>query len=258
MEDWELVQTDNLDCDLIEALFENRIGAVKIQKFLPQETVRAAVRGIQKHGFDFYENVEPPIGRIGITQFEHREHHEREKYFAVAARANQRRRAVLHGSGDILQIVLDRIGHLWKRPVGIAVEADGREYFAGLTRIIGEALLHCDWAQHDAPGWAISAVNSQITWNLFCSVPAEGGATVVHNQPWNLDAERFRLEGSYGYDGAVVAGCGSVRIEPAEAALVLFNSRNFHRVEAGSGDGPRITVSSFIGRLPSGDLVAWS
>jgi hypothetical protein len=220
--------------------------------------VRAAVRGIEQHGYDYYEDVEPPIGRLGITQYEHRHDGDRDTYFTKAITANERRRAVLRDSGDILELVLDRVAQCWERPVATATEADGRQYFAGLVRIIGQALLHCDWAQHDAPGWAIGAVDSQITWNVFCSMPAAGGATVVYDRPWDEGAERYILGGSYGYDPAVVADARSVRIEPAEADLVFFNSRNFHQVEAGSGAGPRISVSSFIGRMPSGELVAWS
>ncbi|MEK8173410.1 2OG-Fe(II) oxygenase [Streptomyces sp. M19] len=124
--------------------------------------------------------------------------------------------------------------------------------------MIGETLLHCDWAGHDAPGWAIGEIDAQITWNIHCSVPESGGTTVVFDRPWRASAERHLVEGSYGYAPQAVAGADAVRLEPRAGDLVLFNSRNFHKVEPCVGGGDRISVSSFVGRLPGSGLIAWS
>ncbi|MFG1889105.1 hypothetical protein ACGFIR_14705 [Micromonospora sp. NPDC049051] len=259
MDQWTLVETKELDEELIRLLFDNRIAAIRVPGFLSEGITRAVARAIQEQGFDYYEQVNPPIGRIGITQYEHRhESGRREKYFAQAAGATRRRRKLFQDGGDLLHLVLQQIGRAWSWPVGVARDTYGREYFAGLVRIIDEALLHCDWAPHDAPGWSIGSIDAQLTWNIYCSTPERGGATVVYNRPWTEDAEQFLIEGTYGYESQVVAGVSSLHIEPREADLILFNSRNFHRVEAGSGMGDRISVSSFIGRTTNSDLVAWS
>lgn len=259
MTDWRLLEVDRLDQHLLESLFDNRIAAIRVPNFFDENTMRAAVRGIRAHGLDYYRDVDPPIGRIGITQYEHR-HDElsMKEYFESAPDANRARREMFAGTGDLLETTLNRIGTAWGSGVEIAREPDGREYFAGLVRVIGEALLHCDWARHDAAGWAIAEIDAQITWNVHCSMPGAGGATVVYDRPWDEGAEEFLVDGSYGYRDGLVAGVRSVRVEPRQADLVCFNSRNFHRVERGSGDAERISLSSFIGRTANRQLIAWS
>ncbi|SDT80505.1 2OG-Fe(II)-dependent halogenase WelO5 family protein [Actinoplanes derwentensis] len=257
MTGWQVAVADKVDAELLDALFEDRVAAVRIPNFISRQAAEAAVQAVEAHGFDYYQDVEPPIGRIGITQYEHRLEG-MGAYFATAAAADRRRRAVLGADGDLLQKVLGHVGTAWNHPVGTACNADGAEYFAGLVRIINEALLHCDWAPHDAPGWSIASVTGQITWNIYCNLAAEGGTTVVYRRGWDASAEEFAVDGSYGYDPRLVEGVPSVRIEPRQGDLTFFNSRNFHRVEASSPDARRISVSSFIGRMPSGDLIAWS
>ncbi len=257
---WDLVTVDKLDQSLLEALFDNRIGAVRIPEFLDAPTARAAVDGIKRQGLEFYKDVDPPIGRIGITQFEHRrDAASRERYFALATASNDRRRQMFARSGDLVEMVLDAVSAVWPGDAGFAREPDGAMYFAGLVRVIGEGLLHCDWAPHDAPApaWAIGTVDAQITWNIYCQMPGQGGATVVYNHPWTAATEAFQIPDSYGYQPVAVDGCAQVRIEPAERDLVFFNSRNLHRIERGTG-AQRISASSFIGRGTDSRLVFWS
>ncbi|MFI6044218.1 hypothetical protein ACIA8C_21485 [Nocardia sp. NPDC051321] len=253
---WNLVRAEKLDAELLKALLDNEIAAVSVPEFLSEQTCRDAVEGIERSGLDYYLNVEPPVGRIGITQYEHRRGEEnRRAYLAAAPAANQRRRAVFAQSGDLLELVTDAIAAAWPGTVGLAYEGD-QQYFAGLVRVIRKGLLHCDWAPNDAPGWAIGSVDAQITWNVFCQVPESGGVTNVYNRPWDPDAEQSLVPDSYAYDASLVDGCAHVRIEPSPGELVLFNSRNFHSIESSEGV-ERISVSSFVGRIGS-DLVLWS
>lgn len=255
---WELHHVDKLDGEALHALLDNEIAGIVLTDFVDAATLHAAVAGIRRHGMEFYEAVDPPIGRIGITQFEHR-HTPGSKaaYFAAAPAANQRRHEVFAGSGDLFTAVAEALGAAWPAAARLATEDDGSEYFAGLIRVIGQGLLHCDWAPHDAPGWAIGAIDAQLTWNIYCQVPEQGGATAVYDRPWTDDAERMLIPGSYGYDEAVVSGRRCARIEPAPGELTLFNSRNFHAIEPSRG-ADRISVSSFAGRAPSGELLLWS
>jgi hypothetical protein len=251
---------DKLSARVLELLFENRIGAIQVPGFLDEATARAAVGGIKRHGLQYYEDVYPPIGRAGITQYEHRhDATSRERYFAAAPVADEARREMFAGGGDLVDLVLDALAAAWPAEVAVAREPGGEQYFAGLVRVIGEGLLHCDWAPQDAPAprWSIGAVDAQLTWNVFCQMPCDGGVTVVYNRPWTAASEHFRVPGSYGYSAALVEDCEQVRIDPSVGDLVLFNSRNFHRIEAGAGDD-RISVSSFVGRLPDSTLALWS
>jgi hypothetical protein len=255
---WELATVEKLDEELLDALFDNDIAGIRVSDFLGRPALRAAVRGIEGHGMDYYADVEPPIGRIGITQFEHRHSEQRmAEYFAAAPDATARRRRIFADGVDPLEQVQASLRSMWPHQVRLAAEADGREYFAGLIRHISLGLLHCDWAPFDAPAWAIGTVSAQVSWNVYCQVSSEGGATLVYDRPWNEVAQRCAIEGSYGYTDDVVAGCRSVRLAPVAGDLIMFNSRNFHRIEHSSG-GHRLSVSSFVGRQPDGDVVLWS
>jgi hypothetical protein len=256
---WRLVDADKLDADLINRLFNNEIAGIRVPDFVSPDTAAAFADAVVAHGFDHYRDVEPPIGRIGITQFEHRhDDAARSSYFEHARTANEQRRKLFAGGADLFETVLEQVRQVWPHPVGLAIEADGSEYFGGLVRMIGAALLHCDWAPRDAPGWRISEVDAQITWNIYYSRSMSGGATVIFNRPWTPDAEDLIVDGSYGYRPELVRDAASVRFEPTLTDLVLFNSRNFHMVEPSAGDAPRISLSSFIGRGSDRSAMAWS
>lgn len=143
------------------------------------------------------------------------------------------------------------------KKVGIAKENNYLgKYFAGLIRHINVALLHLDFAQLDAPDWKIGCCMEQLSWNLYIRVPKSGGECIVHNRQWCTNDEKYKLPNSYGYDPSLVENSQTKYIAPVLGDLVLFNSRNFHQVLPGQGE--RITMSSFIGRVPTGDLVFWS
>ncbi|MBD2521397.1 hypothetical protein [Nostoc sp. FACHB-133] len=55
-----------------QALLKNEIPSIRISQFASFEECHELAMAIEKVGFDFYRNVEPLIGRIGITQFEYR------------------------------------------------------------------------------------------------------------------------------------------------------------------------------------------
>jgi len=255
---WDIVTTRVLDRGLIDALFDNKIAAIRIPAFLDEIRLFDIISDIKEGGLDYYKDVDPPIGKIGITQFEHR-HGEANKagYFEQAAKSNLRRRQVFARSGDPVELVIGELAAQWAGGVTIAEEPDGIKYFAGLVRVIGEGLVHCDWAPHDAPGWLIGEVDAQITWNIYCQLPADGGTTYVYNRPWDESAEEFLIPDSYGYADGLVAACSRLAIVPSPGDLTFFNSRNFHRIERSTGID-RITVSSFVGRHPDGRLVLWS
>lgn len=146
-------------------------------------------------------------------------------------------------------------------PLGLAHEPMHGSYFAGLIRQINNsAKKHFDFAPYDAKGWAIQDVTKQIAWNIYLEMPEHGGETVVYNRPWQPHMyEKFLLEGhhgSYGFSDAAVEGSQAIVIKPRTCDLWLFNTRNFHEVKGSSG--PRITMSSFIGKTNKDAFVMWS
>ena len=258
MTGWSLVEADRLDAGLLRRLFDNEIAAVRVPGFVAPRVVATVMQRVRQHAFDFYRDVEPPIGRIGITQYEHR-HDEpaQSRYFGLARQANERRRRLFAGV-ELFEAVLEQLRSAWPAHADLAEESEATPYFAGLVRLIDVALLHCDWAPAESPGWRIGSIDAQITWNLYCSTAETGGVTVVYRRPWTPDAEAHAVAGSYGYHSDLIRDVPAVRIEPRPADLVLFNSRNFHAVERSAGTMPRITVSSFLGRTPDRSVIAWS
>ncbi len=253
--DWDISECGAVEPALVRQLFDNRIAAIRVPGFISEAACERSVEAITAAGFDYYEDVDPPIGRIGITQFENRD--EKSRYLALASLANKARTGIFLGLPDPFEQVWNALRSVWDAPVRLAAEPDGATYFAGLIRLINEALVHCDWAPHDAERWAIGSITGQIAWNVYLSLPAEGGETVVYDAPWTEDAELYKSRENYGYAPKLVDGSRSVRITPRRGELVLFNSRNMHAVAPASG-GHRITISSFIGRTAEGGLVLWS
>src|SRR3712207_509465 len=111
---WEAVQTHRLTHDLLESLFANDIGAIRVPGFIPKPVCDLAVRGIHAFGIDYYKDVYPRIGRIGITQFEHQKDVQQKlEYFKKAPQADINRQEVFRQSGDLLITVITTIQEAW-------------------------------------------------------------------------------------------------------------------------------------------------
>lgn len=240
----------------LNSLLSNEIGTIRIKNFASLDECESLLSAISDEDVDFYQNVDPPIGRIGITQFEANKHN-KDWYFENAHRQAAVRNKLFSKSFDPLNRLMKIINALCGFDVGIASEDDYGEYYAGLVREISQsARLHADFAPLDAPGWSIGNVDSQLTWNLFVKAPKVGGECVVYNRLWCQQDEQLKSDAHYGYPHNIVSRCESKVIKPEVGELVLFNPRNFHEVMLASDS--RFTVSSFVGKNPEGNLVFWS
>src|SRR5215831_16245893 len=118
---WDVLETARLTEDTIAALLANHVCAVRIPGFASAATCELALRGIQAHGMEYYKNIRPPIGRIGITQYEHMHGpDEKRAYFSKAGAANATRKAIFRESGDLLGEVIGTLQGAWREPVDIA------------------------------------------------------------------------------------------------------------------------------------------
>lgn len=258
---WEMVTTAAPTRPMIVSVLHNDVAAIRIPGYVSPDICKLAVQGIHEHGIDYYENVYPPIGKIGITQFEHRFSPVKKRaYFDKAPGATAARRDAFKHSGDLTAQVIATVEQAWEYEASIAVEADsGEEYFAGLVRVMSRALLHMDWAPFDGPEWTIGKIAGQIAWNIYMQMPLQGGSTRVFRRPWEPADEAMKIPGSYGYNMELVNGCESVEILPKEGDLIFFNSRNFHEVLDAQGDIERLTNSSFIGWMKDTEqMIFWS
>jgi len=256
LQKWATLEDATFSTETLEALFRNEIPAIRISQFATVEECHKLAEAADFVGFDFYENVEPPIGRIGITQFEFG-NSRKFGYFDAVHQADSRKQRIVSLSFDPLERLAMLLRLHTAGKVGIAQENDHLgQYFAGLIRHINVALLHIDFAGFDAPDWKIGRCVAQLAWNLYLRVPESGGKCIVYNRQWCTNDEEYKVPDSYSYDMSVVQTSEAKYITPVLGDLVLFNSRNFHQVLPGHGE--RITMSSFIGKMPEGDLVFWS
>jgi 2OG-Fe(II) oxygenase superfamily len=256
LQKWATLQDSVFTAETLEALFRNDIPAIRISQFGTVEECNKLAEAAEFIGFDFYENVKPPIGRIGITQFEFG-NSRKLGYFDAVQQAEYRKQRIVSLAFDPLERLTKLLQQHTSIQVGIAQENGYLgQYFAGLIRHINVALLHLDFAQLDAPDWEIGNCVAQLAWNLYLKVPKNGGECVVHNRQWCMNDEQYKLPSSYSYDANLVKDSEVKYITPVLGDLVLFNSRNFHQVLPGEGE--RITMSSFIGKMPKGNLVFWS
>lgn len=261
-EQWSPRESVSLNQSLILDLFMNRFSAIVIKNFLTHAECQELVNNAYNVGFDYYENVFPPIGRIGITQFECSKQG-KEPYFQRVTKAYEKQEKIFsHKDINVIERVRGILQDAMHDKVEIAQEPGYGRYFAGLVRQINRAFLHFDYAPYDGQNWAIGDIVNQLAWNVYISSAQTGGELVVYNKPWQPTCydtyKSANNNGSYGYQEETVLSSAYSEISAQTGDLVLFNARNFHKVNQSLPVGERISVSSFIGQLPNGKLILWS
>lgn len=241
-----------------ELLLKNKIPAICIPKFLADEECKRICDEAKKGGFSNYEDVSPPIGKIGITQFEHTNKN-MEVYFEKVKEAKKQRDTIFKKANTFpINKVIELLKNI-NSETDIAKDPKYGEYFAGLLRYINQAYLHFDFAKYDAPNWSINNVKYQLAFNIYISTSNHGGELVIYNQQWKPDIFEKHLlpghKGSYGYENTVTKDAESFFVKPKVGDIWFFNTRNFHRILYGNGD--RISISSFIGQTDK-EIVLWS
>ena len=116
--------------------------------------------------------------------------------------------------------------------------------------------VHIDFAPFESPGWEmISGVDAQLAANVYLDASPEQGDLVIYDKLWNPDDEQYRFEDRFGYSDAAVSEAPYEVLTPASGAIVLFNSRCFHRVVATGRR--RLTFSFFLG-FQDDEIILWS
>lgn len=250
----------DLNAENLRLLVDNKIPVIRIPGFAtPQEctsfTAAARAGNIQ------YYSVAKRIGYIGLAQYEYRWGRPKEDFFAAVPGAQSDLDQVIAACCfDPLQRLIDRLQAVWDHPVRLASEELG-PYYAGIVRFAGEGVdLHVDWAPVNAPHYAIGRIDGQLGWNFFAEELASGGETTVHNAPWDPEITEGEIPKSYGLDRGLVEGAPKAVYRASAGDVVLFNTRNPHEISGGVAKpgGSRISIGSFVGRMPDGELVLWS
>ena len=257
---WTAAGEYELTRENLQLLLDNRIPVIRIRGFAtPQEC--ASFTEAARAGNIKYYSVAKRIGYIGMAQYEYRWGRPKEDFFAAVPDAQRDLDDVLaRSSFDPLQRLIDRLQAVWPHPVGLAREELG-PYYAGIVRFAGEGVdLHVDWAPVNSPHYTIGRIDGQLGWNFFAEELAEGGETTVHNAPWEPEIVDGEIPRSYGLPPEIVEGSPKAVYKASAGDVVLFNTRNPHEISGGTPKpgGSRISIGSFVGRMPEGELVLWS
>ena len=267
-EPWSSHEEPDLTAESLHALFENRIPALRVRAFATSKECLSFVDAIAEVGMQHVYNFanaddekmsDYQTGYIGLTHYNYR-HQPKSAYFDEVPQAYEFRGKVISRTFDPVQRMIDTLQSLTDHQVAIAEESDGQRLYAGIIRnATGGGALHADFAPFTAPALVTGRINAQISWNLWVEHPSWGGETTVHHSPWTPDPSESGIPEQYPLDAALVEGVEKHVYYPSVGDAIFFNTRNPHEISPGAnGDKPRLQIGSFVGRLPSGDMILWS
>lgn len=257
---WTQSTEASLTRDSLTALLHNEIPAIRIKGFASAAECAAFGKAVRAAPLRHY-SVKPPVAYIGMAQYEYRWDQPKEKYFQDVSAANALLKQVTSNSFDPVARLIALLQMHCDRPVGVAQEPGLGPYYAGIVRIAsGGIRLHADYAPFNSPDYAIGAIDAQLGWNFFAEQPSSGGETTVHNKPWTPAPIGREIPASYDLPRDLVAGAATHIYAPTAGDVVIFNTRNPHEVAGGEAEanGDRVSIGSFIGRLPDGSFGLWS
>ncbi|SLN65805.1 2OG-Fe(II)-dependent halogenase WelO5 family protein [Oceanibacterium hippocampi] len=262
MATWKDLQEQSLTRESLSALLGNEIPAIRIRNFATAAECELFSRAAKTGNVKYY-SVKKKIGYIGQAQYEYRWNPDKSEYFEAVREARKDLHDVLSRSFDPVQRLMDRLRAVYPADVDVAREPGLGEYYAGIIRLASQGVdLHADFAPINTIDYSISSIDSQLGWNFFAEDPGAGGLTTVHNAPWNPERKPGEIPQSYGLDHAIVAGAPTFTYAPTAGDVVIFNTRNPHEVSAGEPGADetkdRVSIGSFIGRLPDRSLVLWA
>jgi hypothetical protein len=264
---WRNHHEPGLTRESLEALFNNEIPCIRIENFATPAECTAFVAAMDAVGLNKEYQVASPSVRalpkyIGVPQFEYRKKSKAAYFAAVEDAYADQEKVYAHCGFDPVARLAKRVSEVMPGvPIGIAHEPDYGRYYAGIIReTTGGTNLHMDFARFSAPDYAIGANRAQVATNFYASGTNVGGETTVFNHHFEPTVPAGTYYEISPLDPARVASSESHTFAPAPGDLVMFNSRNPHRVHFNPNDDGtrRMGIGSFIGQRPDGALVMWS
>lgn len=259
MTTWTSTQEFDLTYENLCLLFDNKIAAIRLRAFATQAECES-FSSAAKRGRVQYYNVSDRIGYIGLAQYQYRWTKTKEEFLADVSLARADVEEVFANSFNPLRRLMERIQAVWPQTVDFARE-DGRPYFAGIIRSTSDKIdIHVDWAPVNSPDYSIGAIDGQVGWNFFAEELESGGHTTVYNKPWDPEIESGEIPKSYGLERSLVDGAPTFVYRATAGDVVIFNTRNPHEISPGATKpgGSRVSIGSFIGRMPDRNLVLWA
>ena len=249
--------------DSIYKLSDNTMAAMRIPDVYAAEEVDTIVYNIDRQGVSWYPNFEFKQGRIGICATEYASKiNGKEAYFMLEADASKTRNEMFPGDLDPVGKMVDTFSPSFDTSVAEESSVGHARYFTGLVRAMGqESTTHFDFAPHQLPGWQVAASEAQFAVVTYLQVPAEGGELTIFNRPWEQNVDEFNKDveekGPQGFEGHFLDEAESVLVAPNPGEMVVFNSRNFHKVEGMISQAARYSINSFMS-LSDDKLRLWN
>lgn len=256
---WTHAEEFPLNEENLRLLLDNRIAAIRIPAFATAEECRDFAAAAKRGNMQYY-NVADRIGYIGLAQYQYRWSRTKAEFLADVPKARADVEEVFANSFDPLARLMERLRAAWPGVVDFARE-DDQPYFAGIIRSTSDKIdLHVDWAPVNSPDYAIGAIDGQLGWNFFAEELLSGGYTTVYNAPWNPQVKLGEIPQSYGLDHSLVEDAPKFTYRPTAGDVVIFNTRNPHEIAPGTAapGGSRVSIGSFIGRMPDRSLALWA
>jgi hypothetical protein len=264
---WESIELDTVSSfnarELLPRLASNEIAAVKISNIFTIDEVQEMAGNIKKQGVHWYPNFEFKQGRIGICATEyHSKVNGKLAYFALQPEQSKIRNNMFPGTLDPVARMFDVFSDAYAVSVATEPNLENANYFTGLVRAMQhESTIHFDYAPHQLPGWWVSETEAQFAIVIYLQMPGSGGGLTVYNHPWEIADDKYNKDihekGPRGFEETVLGGINSTTINPSEGDMVIFNSRNFHKVEALDSDRARFSVNTFMS-LKDDKLYFWN
>lgn len=260
MATWKNVEEHPLTRENLIALLNNEIPAIRIKGFAtPEECEQFSAAA--KTGNVKYYSVKRKIGYIGQAQYEFRWNPDKSEYFKAVEAANRDLKQVVDRTFDPVRRLIDQLSSVYPGKVDYAMEPGLGAYYAGIIRLASQGVdLHVDYAPLNTIDYAISDIDAQLGWNFFAENPGEGGLTTIHNNPWNPEIKEGEIPQSYDLPRDMIEGAVNFTYAPTAGDVVIFNTRNPHEISAGATGAvkDRVSIGSFVGRMPDGSLVLWA
>lgn len=251
-----------LDRDALNALIDGDLAVVRIEGFATPDECATACRAIRDPSLGRRAATTSPMDLIG-SNFSNHAGPRKADYFDTVPGAFQDQQAVFAGAFDVMGRIFALLSGAWDNDVDYACEPEpyGRYFAGGIKTRVQPSHLHFDYVPHFSPEYAIGQVVDQLSWNLYLEMPDGTGETTLYHSPVSRHTRPPTTGTSYtSLPESFVEGAESYSFRASVGELVLFNTRNPHRisVEDVQPGQSRIQVGSFIGRTTDDRLVMWS
>ncbi|GAA2304999.1 hypothetical protein GCM10009853_072570 [Glycomyces scopariae] len=256
---FEIVTSSTVERNTLADLAAEKIAAIRIPAFLSSQEQQDLLERLLEAEFESYgaERVYPQVMRFGIAVSDYNEHGTLSDRYWEALDSKGDITTRLRLPYDPFQLCRDRIGARIPFPVEIGTQR-GRKFAPGVFREPNNGFqVHFDDARREFSSDLVDEhLIAQFAFNLYLSVPAVGGETVIWRHHWAPEDEVHRLPNSYGYAESVVALAECLEVRPNAGDVLLLNPRFFHAVRPSQG-ARRISLGFSVGLTDGGRLLTW-